>query len=329
MIFGLLIMTYLTGDLTLEKTVTLNVDPSFRKRISLQVDTKGHIYYHDYWEHRVYKLDSHGDVLFEFGRPGAGPGEHHKPLELCLLEEQSLLVVGEAYGEITAFDLETGQYVKTVHRFFPGFPLLKWDEGFIFCGGGMGSADGKKGKMARVLDLNGRLVNEWMVGPGWDANAVHSNSPSFTVSDNQVVYFSEGANRQIWVCAPFEDDFEVWDLTIPLHYIEPPKRPFNPSQYFDKEKAQAYFKSFTQIAQIGYLEGGVLAICWQINDPYPYSLDIVDIESRRHIISNRVMKGRLALCANQRAYTLELIEDEDVLSDSPAKHVLRVFRFTR
>lgn len=64
--------------------------------------------------HKIYKFSDNGDILFEFGQEGQGPGDINNPLELSILDEQYLLVRELAsQRRISIFDLN-GEFYKLI-----------------------------------------------------------------------------------------------------------------------------------------------------------------------------------------------------------------------
>ncbi len=64
--------------------------------------------------HKIYKFSDNGDILFEFGQEGQGPGDINNPLELSILDEQYLLVRELAsQRRVSIFDLN-GEFYKLI-----------------------------------------------------------------------------------------------------------------------------------------------------------------------------------------------------------------------
>lgn len=62
--------------------------------------------------HKIYKFDEQGNLLFEFGQYGQGPGDLNHPSELSILDEKYLII--KEYGSsrrISIFDFD-GKFVK-------------------------------------------------------------------------------------------------------------------------------------------------------------------------------------------------------------------------
>ncbi len=62
--------------------------------------------------HKVYKFDEQGNLLFEFGQYGQGPGDLNHPSELSILDEKYLII--KEYGlsrRISVFDFD-GKFIK-------------------------------------------------------------------------------------------------------------------------------------------------------------------------------------------------------------------------
>jgi len=71
--------------------------------------------------HKIYKFSDNGDILFEFGQEGQGPGDINNPSELSILDKQYLLVKEHAsQRRVSIFDLN-GELYKLIKLHYPVF----------------------------------------------------------------------------------------------------------------------------------------------------------------------------------------------------------------
>jgi len=65
-------------------------------------------------DNKIYKFDEKGDILFEFGQEGQGPGDFISPRELSILDGKYLVVGEHALNRrISIFDLK-GNFIKLI-----------------------------------------------------------------------------------------------------------------------------------------------------------------------------------------------------------------------
>ena len=65
-------------------------------------------------EHKVYKLNSNGELEFEFGKEGQGPGDLTNPGTISILDKKYLVIKERGdLRRISLFDLK-GQFVKII-----------------------------------------------------------------------------------------------------------------------------------------------------------------------------------------------------------------------
>lgn len=82
--------------------------------IGVVVGRDGSLYVSDNIENRVVRFSRTGELVQTYGRRGQGPGELMAPSRLGLIGDSVLLVADDDRGQVTAYDVASGQYLYDV-----------------------------------------------------------------------------------------------------------------------------------------------------------------------------------------------------------------------
>jgi hypothetical protein len=98
------------GEVVLRETDSLFVAGP----IGLTIGGDGSLYVSDNIEHHVVRFGRTGEPTRTYGRPGQGPGELQAPSRLGLVGDSVLLVADNRRGQVTAYDVASGQYLYDI-----------------------------------------------------------------------------------------------------------------------------------------------------------------------------------------------------------------------
>jgi hypothetical protein len=92
----------------------------FDKRITFLPD--GSFFRTAYMDGKIYKFDTNGDKVAEFGRKGQGPGDLNGPVHLDVLDDKYLIIYEDGNRRLSQFDLD-GKFIKTAKIESPGISM--------------------------------------------------------------------------------------------------------------------------------------------------------------------------------------------------------------
>lgn len=201
----------------------------FSSPLGVAEDGYGNIFILDSQECCVKKFSPDGDYLFEFGRPGQGPGELEYPMTIDCHGDR-LLVITMA-PQIHIFDLK-GKYLESFRLpRYKGFDLKFLNDksvvGYAMLPGGENT---KENKVLNIHDLQGNLLFEFgepfLVGSAkssWVANMLR-----IAVDDQSGIY----------VAFIFQNRIEKYSSTGILQMKIDRELPFDLDYRYEKKKIE-------------------------------------------------------------------------------------------
>ncbi len=270
------------------------------------VGESGSFYCIDYAGHTIRMLGSNGKVELQFGRRGFGPGELYKPYAALEMGDHQLLVL-EVNGRMSIFNRDSGDFERVIQKHFPSFRLLPYAPDHFL------AVQNKTDKLVQLLDIEGNVARGWF--PKTEPGPVWTRKYAAASDSKNTVYFQEGTHPFVWVI-PVDSERETrWELDLPLHYREPPRKGFDPGDRFDRKKIQAHFRSYTHLDGLAVLQNRYLAVLWNLHEPYSHGFDIYDIASRERLVANQVAPGNLMATDGKQLFFLELFDGEGILEE--------------
>jgi hypothetical protein len=319
-ILSLTLFLLLSGpQLTKQYNIELQVEPVYTTdHPFVLIDKQERVFFLDYWAHRIRCLNPNGEIAFDIGRPGNGPGEHFKPSSACFLEKETILAVWYADCSVQLFSTSDGTFLRQWSPYFSGIGIVQWGDRHILASSSIKIIIG---------NWEGEIVESFpmpdLIGPN-NPTSPTSRTVSCCVIPNTSFYFAEGAFPEILVGHKGQQELSTWALLTPTHYKEPPRARLDSRFYFNREKVEAYFDSFTQIDRLGMLRGHFLAVNWRLPSPYPFSLDIYRLAGRELVLRDFRPPGPLVATVGDKLYFITLSEGLD--NDSADRHLLHVYQ---
>ena len=313
--FSILALSILSLDLLTIKEVNLQVEASYRMNgPCVTIDNEGGVYYANYWDHKVTKLDANGRKLFDIGQAGNGPGEYFKPMHMCLLNSEAVILVKGISRHANLYDTSSGQYIRQISLEQSGTVLPYPDNSKKFL---VLVGTGFSGYMATLYSDSDENSEKWF---SWSSNLrgfesvrggpVNSIKSTFTCDPHGEIYYSEGSYPKLMVVSKESEIFQMWDLAIPLGYKAPPEKPFQMEKMFDKDAVSDYFDSYSQIDQIAYLDDMKMVVSWKMPGER-FVLDFYDLKTRERDLGNIKAPGRLITTLKSTMVFTKLVEGVD------------------
>lgn len=285
--------------------------------VHLSVDGEQSIYCTFFGAHKVIKFDGSGSVVYEINGPGKGPGELLEPTFTALMQNESVLFVYQDYLW-SFFNAVDGTFLRSVNV-KPGSRIAKYDEEHLIV------AYLNNEMMLTLYDLHGNPVASWgkqvtSLEPG----IIWSRRFAMTVAEEHSekrVLFQEGAWPELAMYSKGVDPPGIWPLKPPKYYLKTPDEPFHMRQSgFSLRKLREYSKSFTQLATLAADDNRV-AVMWRLGGEREGSIDIIDFDTREHLLSNLPTSAKALALDTNYLYT---VTEEDGEIDTSL--ILRKFR---
>ena len=312
--FSLFLVFLTSGEL--KKIASIDLSHVYTASYRIAEDDTKNIWFADYWESKVYKLDPQGNILKDLAPKGRGPGEIFKPFGMEVVKEH--LVVYLASGKMMLFDTKSGQYLKELKKRFPSARILKWDDATLLSF--MGKRENSD-KRIHTIGMDGIEQESWLES-SWYADYLRKRrnhvSGVFSVAKDEKgnLYFADSFYPEVCKLQYLKGEPREWRVKIPKHFREKPSKPMPLSYRGNRAKMQQWHSSFTHLYGLEIIQGNYLAVCWEITDPHPFSLDLYDLATHDLVVQNFKVPGRLVASSGTELYIMEIKEPENDLEAS-------------
>lgn len=123
-------------DLTEELLISSESDdyPLINVMSKIQVDKNNDIYILDHKSRQVFRFNSRGDYVNNFGRKGAGPGEFQSPFSFDIIGDSEIVILDQSRRYFCIFSL-SGEYLREINAVrVPSIRRLVFDsKNNIYC----------------------------------------------------------------------------------------------------------------------------------------------------------------------------------------------------
>ncbi|MCK5115381.1 MAG: 6-bladed beta-propeller [Candidatus Aegiribacteria sp.] len=152
--------------ITLEQTMVIDGNADLNHcftPINLSVDSEGKLFVLDFVSMKILVFSSEGDFLYEFGRPGEGPGEFHMLYFNFDIDESGHVYTINHPDRIEIFHNDGSYFAGITTDMGQIFDIAAVDTNRIYINGfpwGVGLINSTESPAVTLIDVNGEVIRE-------------------------------------------------------------------------------------------------------------------------------------------------------------------------